>query len=55
MPQQLYTAVSGDTLESVSQRFYGEESHADYLAVINGIGPGEQLQPGQMLTIPTQP
>lgn len=50
MPQ-LYTAVDGDTFDSVSTMFYGDTSKAELLAAANGVWDGV-LSPGQMLVIP---
>lgn len=49
MPQ-IYTAISGDTLEKVSTLFYGDDSKADLIAAANGVS--DELQAGQMLVIP---
>lgn len=49
MPQ-IYTAIEGDTLEKVSQLFYGDDSKVDLIAAANGVHDG--LQAGQMLVIP---
>lgn len=49
MPK-LYTAVAGDTLESVAA-LYG--SNELLIAAASGLtDPDEQIQPGQILTIP---
>ena len=48
-----YTAVAGDTFDSISQRFYNTAKHADLLAIVNGVSG--DLQPGQMLSIPANP
>lgn len=44
-----YTAVAGDTLESVSLLFYGSDSNAELIKVASGV---TELQPGQILLIP---
>jgi len=45
----IYTAVAGDTLESVSELFFGDTSKAALIGALSGV---TELQPGQMLTIP---
>lgn len=54
MTPQLYSCVTGDTLATVAQRFYGSSSdeHQARIAAASAVLPGEVLQPGQLLTIP---
>ena len=52
MPQ-IYTAVTGDTLASIANRFYGDDTKANLIAAANGVSE-DDLQPGQMLVIPQQ-
>ena len=47
-----YTVVSGDTLWSICQRFYGDGSLAYKLATANGIKNPNLIHPGQVLTLP---
>lgn len=47
----IYTAIAGDTLTSVAERFYQDSGKSALIAAASGVF-AEELQPGQMLTIP---
>jgi len=47
-----YTAQTGDTLETISEKVYGEPSGANLIRALNGIENPEALNPGQKLVIP---
>ncbi|MDD4990257.1 MAG: LysM peptidoglycan-binding domain-containing protein [Candidatus Pacebacteria bacterium] len=49
---RVYTAQTGDTLEKISEKAYGDSSGANLIRVINGIQNPEALNPGQKLYIP---
>jgi nucleoid-associated protein YgaU len=51
MPTE-YPVVSGDTLSSLAQRFYGDSSLFPVIAVVNNIADPDQIDVGQQLLIP---
>jgi nucleoid-associated protein YgaU len=52
MPPTEYQVVSGDTLSGLAERFYGDGSLSDVLAVINHLADPNQIGVGQELLIP---
>ena len=52
--EQTYTVKSGDTLWSISKKFYGDGSLYPYLASLNGLKNPNVLQVGQVLKIGPQ-
>lgn len=54
---RIYTVKSGDTLSSISQKFFGDQKHSDEIYNANrktiGANPN-RLKLGQKLTIPTK-
>ncbi len=49
---RVYTAEAGDTLETISEKMYGEPTGANLIRILNGIQNPEALNPGQSLYIP---
>lgn len=47
-----YTAVSGDTLWAISERFYGDGSKYQVIADASGVSNPDLIHPAQVLTIP---
>ena len=47
-----YTVVSGDTLWSISERFYGDGNKYQVIAEASGVSNPDLIYPGQVLTIP---
>jgi nucleoid-associated protein YgaU len=47
-----YTVVAGDTLSSISVRFYGDASHVPMLAAVNQIADPGVISVGQVLVVP---
>lgn len=47
-----YTVVAGDTLWSISERFYGHGSQYRRITDANSIAIPNLIHPGQVLTIP---
>ncbi|QIV84315.1 LysM peptidoglycan-binding domain-containing protein [Mycolicibacterium frederiksbergense] len=47
-----YTAVSGDTLWAISERFYGDGNQYQRIADASGVANPDLIHPGQVLTIP---
>lgn len=43
----------GESLQAISQAYYGEGKHADILRVANGFGPRRKLQAGERIRVPT--
>ena len=52
MPPTEYPVVSGDTLASLAERFYGDSSLFPVISVINNLANPDQLDVGQQLLIP---
>lgn len=52
---EIYEVMPGDTLASISTKFYQTSDHAGMLAVLNGLSPDVQLKAGDKLIIPTLP
>jgi len=48
-----YTVRSGDTLQGIAQRLYGDASLWYKIAEVNGLGAGAGLIAGQQLTLPS--
>jgi nucleoid-associated protein YgaU len=51
---QTYTVVSGDTLRSIAQQFYGDPSKFPLIAEANGIDQNNRLRVDQELRIPPE-
>ncbi len=51
-PTQIYTVKSGDSLSTISTRFYGSSKYALALASANGIADENAIAAGQKLRIP---
>lgn len=51
---ETYTVVSGDTLSSISEHFFGDASGIDKIAEINHIENINLIHAGQSLTIPAK-
>jgi nucleoid-associated protein YgaU len=47
-----YTVVSGDTMWSIAERFYGDGSKYQVIADASGVDNPDLIHPGQVLTIP---
>ncbi len=47
-----YTVVSGDTLWSIAERFYGDGSKYQVIADASGVTDPDLIRPGQVLTLP---
>lgn len=45
-----YTTVAGDTLESLAERY---DKPVELLAAANGLLDDQDVQPGQIIVIPT--
>ena len=56
-PEQEYTVKSGDTLQKIAQRFYGNANYALYTLIQerNGIQNPSKITIGQVLIIPPKP
>jgi nucleoid-associated protein YgaU len=52
MPPTEYPVVSGDTLASLAERFYGDNSLFPVISVINNLSDPDQIDVGQQLLIP---
>lgn len=52
--RRTYVAVQGDTLFTVAQHFYGNQSTESVakIAAASGVFDANDVQPGQILTIP---
>lgn len=52
--RQTYVAVKGDTLLTISQRFYGDtdDHHVALIAAASGVHSPDDVQPGQIIVIP---
>lgn len=53
--RRTYIVVSGDTLRSIAQEFYGDPSKFPLIAQANAIDQNNQLRVGQELVIPPDP
>lgn len=51
-PGRSYTVEAGDTLWAIAERFYGDGNKFQAIADASGISNPDQIQPGQVLTIP---
>ncbi len=49
-----YTVNDGDTLQSIAENIWGDSSLWYLLAEANGLGAGQTLVVGQVLTLPSQ-
>ncbi|MBL1075435.1 LysM peptidoglycan-binding domain-containing protein [Nocardia sp. 2] len=49
---QTYTVEPGDTLWAIAERFYGDGNRYHDIANASGIDNPDNIQPGQVLTIP---
>lgn len=49
---QTYTVQAGDSLSSISKKFYGSFSMTDTLATVNKIANKDLISPGQKLILP---
>lgn len=47
-----YTVIGGDTLASISRRFYNSLAYVDEICRINGISNADRIYPGMTLTLP---
>ncbi len=47
-----HTVAPGDTLQSVSSRFYGQAELSRLIAAASGVGEGAGVNPGQQLIVP---
>ena len=50
-----YGVREGDTLQSISTAFYGDQEHARTIADFNGLAIDAELKPGDVLQIPRLP
>jgi nucleoid-associated protein YgaU len=52
-----YTVRAGDTLASISRRYYGKPHHWKriYMANQNVLSSPDAIRPGQVLAVPAQP
>ena len=50
---ETYKVRKGDTLVSISKRRYGSQKAVQRIRDLNGIGPREQIYPGQKLLLPS--
>jgi nucleoid-associated protein YgaU len=51
-PVRTHTVVSGDTLEAISQRFYGDARRYQQIADASDVADPDVIHPGQVLKIP---
>jgi len=49
---QSYTIQKGDTLSSISKRFYGTLGKVNEISALNGISPEQIIYPGQKILLP---
>lgn len=47
-----YTVIGGDTLASISRRFYNSLDYVNEICRINGISDADKIYPGMTLTLP---
>lgn len=47
-----YTVLPGDSLSSISERFFGNWNEVDQIAALNNITQIDVIYPGQVLNIP---
>ncbi len=54
---QSYTVVSGDSLTSIANKFYGssESKYIELIRTTNSLASADMIYPGQVLTIPPKP
>ncbi len=52
---QTYTVQSGDTLTTIAEQFYGEQSRFDLIVDANNLDGDTPLRVGQELIIPEEP
>ena len=52
---QTYTVQSGDTLTTIAEKFYGEQSRFDLIVDANNLDGDTPLRVGQELIIPEEP
>ena len=55
LPCDIYEVTPGDTLQAISEEFYGAPDNAQMIAIVNDLGEDEQLMPGMELRIPQLP
>lgn len=47
-----YTAKAGDTFETISKKYYGDEANAEFIAEYNGMKVGDEIEPGRIIKVP---
>ena len=47
-----YTTQPGDTFESISKKYYGDESQAKFIADYNNMNVGDAIEPGIIIKVP---
>jgi nucleoid-associated protein YgaU len=50
-----YIVKSGDTLNQIAEKFYGDASKADFIQTANGIVDPTAISPGDEIVIPVEP